>query len=376
MNFSEPTIKGRVLKTVFLLPVLDIGGAERVVLRTAAGLDRRRFDPTILAFCRGTGRLAAETQASGVPARFLRERNARSPLLVWQLFRWLRRHRADVLVSYMFHANITARVVGRLAGVRRIICSERVVGWESKARIAVNRATVRLADAVTTNSMAGVSFWAERLGLPPSRVRLIYNGVDTRLFQPRAVTLGEPVTIGTLARLHVANDHETLLAALARLASMDLPTWRCLIAGEGNEAPRLQQVCREAGLSDRVTFLGHRSTPAEFLRKLDIYVQPSLVAGMSNAVLEAMASGLPVVATNVGGTSEVVQNGATGLMVPPGDFEAMGKAIASLVAAPDIRASLGRAARARVEERFSLDRMVSDTAALIEEVVTGEGGAW
>jgi glycosyltransferase involved in cell wall biosynthesis len=370
--FSTPKSTSGRLRVVFLLPTLDIGGAERVALRTAAGLDPDRFDARILALVRGSGRLSDEARESHVAVESLAD--LKSPLLAWSLFRWLRRHPTDVVLSYMFHANLAARLVGRLAGVGAIICSERVVGWETSLRIAVNRLTLPLADAVTTNSAAGVEFWSRRLGVAPWEVRLIHNGVDTARFAPVARHRGDAVVIGSLARLHPANGHETLLLALRRMESLNLPAWRCVVGGDGGEATRLRSLCRTASLDHRVTFAGHVTDSVTFLRGLDLFVQPSLVAGMPNAVLEAMATALPVVATAVGGTPEVVDAGNTGLLVDAGDADALCTTLASLVRDPLTRARMGQAGRERIEALYGLDRMVGKVASLIEETAArGQG---
>ena len=362
-------------RVCFLLPTLDIGGAERVVVRTASGLRASGYDATILGFRRGSGQLAAEARTAGLDVHALSNGSSRNPILVPRLLAWLRSHQPDAVLSYMFHANVAARLVGRLAGVRCIITSERVVGWETPLRIAINRATCGLSDVITTNSAAGVEFWSRQLALPAERVVLIYNGVDTARFQPAAsAKAGAPVVMGNLARLHAANGHTTLVDALGRLAREALPEWRCDIAGDGPERQRLEQQCQSLGLDARVRFLGHSSSPEEFLRRLDLYVQPSAVAGMSNAVLEAMATGLPVVATAVGGTAEAIVDGASGLLVPGGDATAMATALRSLLQRADLRRQLGSAARTRVEGQFSVDRMVADTIALIETALARRRG--
>jgi glycosyltransferase involved in cell wall biosynthesis len=364
---------GRRARIVFLVPTLDIGGAERQVLRTAIGLDRCRFDPLVLAFQRGGGRLARELEAAGIATVDLGLQSRRSPLAAfWRLARWLRAHPCDVLMAYMFHANLAARLVRPFAGVPRVVCSERVVGWESPLRVALNRATRWMADAITTNSAAGVRFWADRLGLPESRLHLIYNGVDVAAFSPRENRSDAPgpVVIGNLARLHRKNGQETLLEALDALASMpDLPPWRCVIAGEGPDAEALARTIARRSLEGRVELAGHVSDPVPFLRGVELYVQSSTAEGLPNAVLEAMATGIPVVATAVGGTPEVVEEGKTGWLVPAGDAIRLAERIAALLRAPAERAAMGREGRRRVEQRFSTTRMIAETERLLDELL-------
>jgi glycosyltransferase involved in cell wall biosynthesis len=353
---------------VFVLPTFDIGGAERAAARTAARLDRNRFEPRVLAFVRGTGRLIPELEAGGVPARWLAPDRRPAPMLLARFFRAVREEAPDVLMTYMFHANQAGRLARRLGLVRAVVSSERVVGWESRIRIALNRATAGWADALTTNSREGREFWARRLGVPAERIVVVCNGVDTRAFPRASRERSDTIRLGVLARLHRANGHETLLSALSILAARRAG-WRCVLAGDGPEERRLRTLAASGGLASLVEFAGHSSDAPRFLATLDIYVHPCLVSGMPNAVLEAMATGLPVVATAVGGTPEAVVDGETGLLVPPRDPEALAAALERLIADEPLRRRMGAAGRARVEAHFSVERMVADTEALLERVL-------
>ncbi|HXH06221.1 MAG TPA: glycosyltransferase [Vicinamibacterales bacterium] len=366
MNLTGSSGRARVL---FLLPAFDVGGAERAAVRTATRLDRGRFEPRMLAFVRGTGRLLPEVEAGAVPARWLALARRPAPVLLARFLRVIREEAPDVLMTYMFHANQAGRLARRLGLVRAVISSERVVGWESPLRIALNRATAGWADALTTNSRRGREFWAARLGIPGERIAVVYNGVDTRAFRCPLRAATDVVRLGVLARLHRANGHETLLSALARLAARRAG-WRCVIAGDGPEERRLRErAARDARLASCVEFAGHAADAPRFLAGLDLYVHPCLVSGMPNAVLEAMATGLPVVATAVGGTPEAVVDGETGLLVPPRDPAALASALERLIADETLRRRMGAAGRARVEAHFSVERMVADTEALLDRVL-------
>jgi glycosyltransferase involved in cell wall biosynthesis len=358
----------RPARIAFLLPTFDIGGAERVVLRTARGLDPTRFRPHVLALVKGSGRLLSELETARVPATSLATSSAERPQAVWRLWLWLRRERPDALLTYMFHANQIGRVLGRAAGVKVVISSERVVKWETPTRIRVNRLTARLVDIVTTNSAAGIAFWQSALKLPSSRIRLIYNGVDTEVFSPRPRS-DPPLVIGNLSRLHAKNDQSTLLEALSRL-NPHVGSWRCMVAGEGPERDALVRQAKALGLTDRLRFEGHVSTPVAFLQGLDIYVQSSIAEGMPNAVLEAMACGLPCVATDVGGTAELVIDGRTGYLVPARDPAAIAARLGQLLTDPDLRARIAAAGRAHVERTFSLAAMVRATESLLDELLS------
>jgi glycosyltransferase involved in cell wall biosynthesis len=198
---------------------------------------------------------------------------------------------------------------------------------------------------------------------------LIYNGVDTERFFPRPRANREPLIIGNLARLHRKNDQATLLRALALLEQREgMPPWRCRIAGDGPEAAALASLAVELGVDNRITFEGHVTDPVAYLQGLDIYVQSSIAEGLPNAILEAMACGLPIVATDVGGTRELVEHGRTGWLVTPGNPHALADALAHMLANIDGGRRFGEAGRQLVEERFAIDRMIRDTEALLESL--------
>jgi glycosyltransferase involved in cell wall biosynthesis len=351
----------------FLIPALDVGGAERMVVRTAAGLDHERFDPVVVGFVRNTGLL--ETSAPGDRVHFssVAPPGASRTLLPLGFINWLRRWRPDVLMTYMFHANVMGRLARFARLVPAVVSSERVVGWESPWRVAINRLTVGLADEITVNSQAGRRFWSERLDLPANQVRIIYNGVDSAEFAPASIEPQHP-TIGVLARLHRANGHAWFIEALAALNRVPNGSWSCVFAGAGPEEGALRRLVEDRKLEGRVQFTGHCADAPGFLRSLWIAAHPCLVAGMPNAVLEAMSTGIPVVATAVGGTPELIDDGRTGFLVAVGDAGRTAELVARLLAHPDQRKRIGRAARERVLTSFSVARAIAETEHLITDL--------
>ncbi|MGE0449664.1 MAG: glycosyltransferase [Vicinamibacterales bacterium] len=357
------TLIARRIRVAFLLPTCDVSGAERVVLRTAMAMDPARFEPIVVAIVRGRGNLARELDEAGVPVVILDEGTRPRIRQLGRLYRWLRSHPQDVLITYMFHANIAGRLMRRTGAVPRVVSSERSAGLDARWRVLVDRGTTRWADAITVNSVQGRGFWSAELGLPENRITLIYNGLDTTAYSP-----GAPATqprIGVLARLRECNGQDWFLDALALLDSMCAEPWTCVFAGAGPTEPALRRKIDRLGIGHRVEFVGHVSDPIAFLRTLMVSVHPALFSGMPNAVIEAMACGLPVVATAVGGTPEAIDDGDSGWLVRPGDVVGTASRLAELLRSPDLRARAGAAARAKAERQFSSSTMVMDTEALI-----------
>jgi glycosyltransferase involved in cell wall biosynthesis len=279
-----------------------------------------------------------------------------------------------VLMTFMFHANLAGRLLRAVGAIPAVVCSERAVWREPTWRLALNRLTAPLADVITTNSREGIRVWARRLGRAESSIRLIYNGVNVErppVFSRPANSPDAEVIVGNAARLHPLKGQAFLLDALALLVRRDgVPPWRCLLAGDGPDLQLLKDQCARHGLKSRVSFIGHVNALEQLLDRLDLFVNPSSTEGMPNAVLEAMAYGLPVVATNVGGSAEAVEDGVTGLLVEYGQPEALCEALARLVSDAPRRLAMGQAGRARVERLFSVDTMVRETERLLDDVMS------
>lgn len=222
----------------------------------------------------------------------------------------------------------------------------------------------------------------QRSGIDPKKVTMIPSGVQVQRFidpdpasteQLREAWGIQPRThlIGTVGRFVPPKGHTYLLDAIVRLQSQ-FPDVKTLVVGDGALLRPMEEKAQALGLSDAVVFTGIRRDVPEILALLDVFVLPSLWEGLPIALLEAMAAGLPVVATRVGGVPEVVEDGVTGLLVPPRDPDALAEAITRLLRDPDLRCKMGQAGRERVESEFSVEKMVRKTETLYEEVLTHE----
>ena len=362
-----------MVKVLHLITELDIGGAQRALARLLAHLDRERFDPAVVCLYNGDKAVAREIRALGIPVTDLGMTAKWRLDAFWRLYRLLHRERPIILHTWMFHANIPGRVLGRLAGVPIIISSERTMGQESRWRYWLSHITDPLTDRVVCVSQQVADFVVARVGIPRRKTVVIPNGIDAHIFehlpakrQARAM-LGLPLDstlAGTVARLNPVKRLDVLLRAAASLDDVHI-----VIVGDGPERARLASLAQDLNVADRATFAGRQDNVPEWLAALDIFVLTSDWEGMPNAVLEAMAAGLPVVATAVGGTPEVVVDGVTGLLVPPRDPDALARAIVRLLRDPQLRQDMGRAGRERVERHFSVYKMVRATEALYDELL-------
>jgi len=222
----------------------------------------------------------------------------------------------------------------------------------------------------------------ERARVSPDKVVTIYNGVQTNEFAALAaraaargrrafgIPAGAPL-VGAVGRLHRQKGFTDLITALAQVRE-HLPAVRLLLVGDGELRGDLEAHAQALGLSEVVTFAGLRTDIPEILAELDLFALPSLWEGLPNVVLEAMAAGLPVVATAVGGTPEVVVDGVSGLLVPPHDPAALAEALVFLLRDPGMRRKIGQAGRKRVGQCFSVGQMVRKTEDLYETLLNGD----
>ncbi len=230
------------------------------------------------------------------------------------------------------------------------------------------------------------SWLVDTVGIPQGKVRQIYNGVDTGRFARQADPPGQLPTdlpqgflpdddrlvIGTVGRLVPVKDQQRLLAALHQLVSQQpglRSSLRLIMVGDGPEHHALSQQIETLSLTDLVWLTGDRDDIPDLLRMMDIFVLPSLGEGISNTVLEAMATGLPVIASSVGGNPELVQQGRSGLLFPAGDADALARALATLINDPRLRQDMGRAAEARIQHSFSWQRTVESYLGIYDELL-------
>jgi L-malate glycosyltransferase len=365
------------VRVMYAIATWGVGGTPRHLLEVLGNLDRGAFAPAL--YCFDTRRQPDALQsvpALGVELIDGRQTvSLRGPALAAFVVRMaglLRRRRVQVLHSYLFDANFVGTLAGRLARVPVVMVSKRSLDRHPQLdkRLAA-RVANRLAMRVTVPAEAVRRHVRAVEGCPLDKIAVIPNGIDLARV-PVASLAGGPV-VGTLGRLEGRKGHGDLLDAAPLLLDR-VPGTRLLFAGDGPDRAALTRQAQSLGIADRVEMRGMVRDGATVLSQMSVFVLPSHVEGMSNALLEAMAAGLPVVATDVGGNAEVVVAGETGLLVPPRDPAALGEAVLLLLKDPERARAMGAAARARVREHFTVERMVARlqdlyTAALREREV-------
>ena len=364
-----------MIRVLYLITDLDVGGAERVLLETVRRLDRRRFRPVVSSLA-PPGPMAREFDRLGVPVRGLAMRGLGDLARAAGLLRLLRRERPDVLHTHLFHANVLGRLAARVSGVP-VVVSTVHVAEPRRWHLLLEGLTSGLVDEFVTVSEAVRRYMVQRAHLPTERVLVIRNGVDPSRFRRprgrfrRAQGIGpQEFLITTVGRLEAQKGLTHLLRAARTLAARR-PEVRFLVVGEGPQRDRLGRLARQLGLGEGVRFLGFRPDVPQILVDSDLFVLASLWEGLPIALLEAMAAGLAVVATDVEGVREAVTDGREGLVVPPGDPEALAAALERVVGDAGLRRRLAAAARRRALGEFGWDKVVADTMALYERLLSG-----
>jgi sugar transferase (PEP-CTERM/EpsH1 system associated) len=336
---------------------LDIGGQERLLVEMARHRDIAAFDWTVVVLGK-RGILADPLEAAGVRVITLDEPTGFRVGLWRRLVRLFRAERFDVVHSHDDRPLIYAMPAAWWAGVARRIHTHhhgRLPGISWRQRLLIRR-TARFAEHFVCVSDDSARFMIEQ-GIAKERVRTIRNGIDLTRFAFLGPSDDGPIV--TVARLSPEKDVANLVRAVARV-----PQARFEIAGDGPCRAELRQLAQELKASERITFHGEVRDIPGLLARARLFVLPSQTEGISLTLLEAMARGLPVVATRVGGTPEVVESEVTGLLVPARDPEALADAINSVIADPQRGRQMGQAARSRVESHFDIGAMTKQYEAL------------
>jgi glycosyltransferase involved in cell wall biosynthesis len=374
---------------VHILSSFAMGGQERVALELAVGQLREGYRVTALSLAPPPdGPLAAEFHAAGVEvARVARPRPGVDLALIVRLSRWLRRNGVDLAHTHNRMALIYGAPAARLAGVA-VVHTKHGNNPKGGTRLIAGNLAGRCLDAFVAVSEETAAFARRRREIDERRLTVIPNGIELARFHPEPsarrrvreeLGIDEGAwMVGTVGRVAIEKNQQLLIRAAAPLLG---PGSRLVVAGDGPLLPMLSELAAELRVSPFVHLLGVRRDVPDVLNALDAFVLCSNTEGLPLAIPEAMATGLPIVSTRVGGVPNVIEEGATGFLVPIGDEEGLRGRLAMLQADPESSRACGARARAAAVARFSAERMRRDYVELYERVLsrrsrrTAPGGA-
>ena len=371
-------MEGTHIRIWYLIGTLSVGGTERTLVDLANGLDEDVFDVTIWTIAE-PGPLADDV-SDHVSLRSLDAAGKFDVMAPLRFVSELRDASPDILQSFLYYDNTLATLAGVFGGETTVVTGVRAAPTDpNRSRGIVRRGTVRLADHIVSNSEAGVEF-VSGYGANRGRISVVRNGRDLKAYRNgnataelrRSLEIPERkdlTVVGTVGRLIERKGHYDLLDAWPSILS-EHPGSHLLIVGDGPEHEGLETKARSLGIAETVHLPGTRDDIPEVLDLLDVFAFPSRFEGLPGALLEAMAAGLPVVATAVDGNTELVEHERSGLLVPARDSGSLAGAICRLLSEPQFADSLGTEASRTVDAGFSLDRMVDDFTSLYVEIAT------
>jgi len=364
---------------------LGPGGTERQAAEIARSIDRSRFAPHVICFHEGIR--ADELRSAGVPILRLPVTSFLSPgalAAALRLARYLRSRRIRLVHTFDCPMNIFGVPLARMAGIPVILSSQRAHrSLNSALDNRILRVTDRLVQGIVANCEAMRRHLIEDEAVPGERVHVCPNGIDTAMFHSRgrervAPLAAASLVIGAVCVLRPEKDLATLIEAFAAV-SPRIPGLRLAIVGSGPELPLLQLLAGQRGVAEACWFEPATPAVARWLGSMEIFVLPSRSEALSNSLMEAMARGCAVVASRVGGNPELVREGETGLLFPPGDAGALAAQLQRLVEDPALRVCLAESGARRIAAEFSMNISVRKIQQLYESSLASaeiRRGAW
>jgi glycosyltransferase involved in cell wall biosynthesis len=378
-------VDSKPIRVAYLIDSLGMGGAERVLLSTLQHLDRDRFDPRVCVLQEREGNpLAAAVRDLGIPVDVVPVGRLRDPRALVRVVRYLRSSGAELLHTQLEFSNILG---GAAAKIRRIPCVSTLHTFDDPPSGTRDAWRTRLMWGSMRHFHSRVIAVSEAVrlhhikhgGLPPGKIVTICNGVDLSAFESDdssiRASLREVLGLGpdtpvmvSVAVLREAKGIQHLLDAMQQIRQT-VPSARLVIVGEGEHGPALREQAERLGLAKHVIFTGMRSDVGDLLTMSDLFVLPTLGDVLPTVVAEAMAAGLPVVASNVGGLPEMVADGSTGLLVSSASAAELADACARLLDDPELAHGMGRAGRVLARERFDVRGQADRLGALYESLI-------
>lgn len=371
---------------IHVMHSLSLGGMESIVVNLINGLDRKKFVSSLCCL-EGLGPLLKEINQREVKVFNLGKGESHDWTLFLRLAKLFKKEGAQIVHTLGWAALFDGIIGARIARVPVVVHSEHGKSYEDLLDVPRRRIwTQRMILPYLTDKVCVVcedlkKSLKESLHLLDKKMITIYNGIEISnvalsvdLVQKKK-DIGyknNEMIVGTVGRLDPVKNYKVLLRSAA-IITQDMPNVKFLFVGDGPAAEGLKSLTQELGLNSRVIFLGQREDVPELLKIMDVFALPSLSEGLSKAILEAMAAGLPVVATNVGGNPELVIENQTGFLVPSGDPQGLANAIIYLLKNHEQAKRMGMSGQEMVRQHFSLEKMIKSYENLYLSLLTDKG---
>lgn len=344
---------------------MEVGGTQRQIVELARHIDRNAFHVSVAYFRNGSPYID-ELREAGVEVTCIPKRWKIDPMFFLRLCRYLRRGEFDLVHGFSFGGELWGWLANLVAGHARFISSARsVYEWYSPLQWSIKRLITLNSAALVANSQAGAEYAALQMGVRASSVQVVYNGMRLPAPQERGGRDHRAFRVLFIGRLVGHKNIPCLLRAFAQLRA-ERQDAMLDIVGDGPERPMLERLATKLAIAGDVNFHGEQADVLPYLARADAFVCSSFREGLSNAIIEAMSAGVPVVASNVGGNSELVSHGETGLLFPLDDHDSLAAMLGELARDPALRARLGDAASAAIRRFHDPRRMAAQMEAIYE----------
>jgi len=360
------------MKIIYILPTLDVGGTETQTLELCEKLKDFGYSTTICCLYR-LGEMAEKLKKSKTDFLCLNAKHPFDIKIFPALCKAIKNGGYGIVHSFLFDANVWGPAAARRAGAKIIISGRRNYDdWMKLPHFLMQKASNRFTDFITVNSRSIKRFVADKENFPEERIKVIYNGLNISNFDMRFNSAvpekvkekfgipGNAKVIAAIANLKPSKGLFYLLEAAKNVIDNIDKEIRFLIVGQGPLKDSLVRYAEKLGISEKIIFPGLQKNIPEILSCVDVAVNSSIREGMANAVLEAMAAGKPVVATDVGGNAEMISHKISGCIVPGKDFRSISTAILDFLKNPETAAKMGKAAREKIEKEFSSTKMAEN----------------
>jgi glycosyltransferase involved in cell wall biosynthesis len=364
------------VRVVHIIPTLDRGGAEKQLTLLAAGLPRDEFEVQVCCLTRG-GPLEADLAAAGIPVTILGKSWKIDPYALWKLYRFLVDAKPDIVQTWLFAANSYGRLAASWAGVKHIVGGERCVDeWKMWHEVMIDRWLAGSTETIVVNSPAISDFYTAK-GIAADKFTVIPNGVPdppplTKTRDELLRELSLPANVQLIVcvnRLWQQKRVKDMIWCMDQLSTV-APDIHLLICGDGPQREQLERYTRLTENASRVHFLGVRDDVLQILPHCHALWLASEYEGLPNAILEAMAAGIPVIASDIPGNRDLVIDGETGLLFPVGHRATLSRQMLRILSDPDLGRQLAAAGRARVRRDFNVPLMIERFASLYRKLVS------
>ncbi len=364
-----------MIKICYVIGQLSRGGAEKQLYELVKGIDRERFSPVVIGLSSG-GFWTGEFRKLNIQVIELQRRKNREFTRLFRLIKLFRIIKPDIVHTYLFSANSYGRIAAIIAGVPVIIASERSLPETGKDKtgyqVFLDKILAFFSHGIICNSIKASETLIDKYSFDAKKVFTVHNAINTvdflkgtELDSQRKIARK---VVGTVGRLHSSKNYRLFLdMARIVLENSEPGSLKFVVIGDGDLRNELERYAQQSGIAENVVFTGESDDVFPLLQTMDVFVMTSLYEGLSNAIMEAMLAGLPVVATDVGGNRELVINGETGFLCPSNDASSLAEKVTGLLGNERDAGQMGDKGKKRIIMEFKVEKMVRET----EEIYMG-----